>query len=64
MERWLVGEAAAVVVRWLSQWNRDGPSARSEVRVEGENSAAPIEQGERRQDLGAHLYAISAAMRP
>ena len=28
MVRWPVGEAA-VVVLWLSQWNRDGPRARS-----------------------------------
>jgi len=27
---------AVVVVPWLSQWNRQGPRARSRVRVEGE----------------------------
>ncbi len=39
MYRWPVGEAV-VVVLWLSQWNSDGPRARSRVRVEGEKRAS------------------------
>jgi hypothetical protein len=41
MYRWPVGEAA-VVVLWHSQWNRDGPRARSRVRVEGEKRASLV----------------------
>jgi len=45
MVRWPVGEEA-VVVLWLSQWNRDGPRVRSRLRVEGEkraSQAGPVE---------------------
>ncbi len=35
-----LGEPALPALLWLSQWNREGPKAKSRVRVEGEKRAS------------------------
>jgi len=45
----------SVLVHWLSQWNREGPRARSRVRVEGEKRASLLRRVMNSRSVAARL---------